>query len=308
MNNEKTNSNDEIEYCYHDESGNANLRVCHVFDGVDIIFNSVHMKECDLGANISGNLIEIHHCRQGRFEHEYGDGLVYLMPGDLCMSRRSEPKDICRFPLRHYHGISIIINEDTAPKCFSCLMKDVKVAPTRVADRLCGEKGCFVVRNQDYVEHIFSELYAVPESHKKGFFKIKVLELLFVLSWIEPTDGEKPSTVLSIGQARLARDVAAYLARNKDRKVSIDELAESFYSSETQIRKAFKAVYGVPVASYTRIYKMQAAALELIQTDKSVLEIAGGCGYDNASKFAAAFKEIMSESPLEYRKAHTIKQ
>lgn len=52
---------------------------------------------------------------------------------------------------------------------------------------------------------------------------------------------------------------------------------------------------------------MQAAALDLIQTEKSVLEIAGECGYDNASKFSAAFKEIMGEAPLEYRKAHTTK-
>ena len=307
MKKEIITKNDETEHRYYDESGDANLKVCHVFDGVDIIFNSVHMKECDLGADISGNLVEIHHCREGRFEHEYGNELVYLMPGDLSVARRKEPSDVCRFPLHHYHGITIVINEDIAPKCFSCLMKDVEVAPTKMANRLCGKDGCFVVRNQDYVEHIFSELYAVPESHKKGFFKIKVLELLFVLSWIEISENEKPSTVISVSQATLARDVADYLARNKDRKVSADELTQTFYSSEAQIRKAFKAVYGIPVASYMRIYKMQAAALDLIQTEKSVLEIAGECGYDNASKFSAAFKEIMGEAPLEYRKAHTIK-
>lgn len=305
MNKEKMIQNGETEYSYYDKSGDAKLKVCNVFEGVDIIFNSVHMKECDLGANISGNLIEIHHCREGRFEHEYGDGLVYLMPGDLCMSRRKEPNDVCRFPLRHYHGVTIVINEDTAPKCFSCLMKDVEVAPTRVADRLCGENGCFVARAEDYVEHIFSELYAVPESHKKGFFKIKVLELLFVLSWIESSPKEKTRAVVSVSQAKLARDVADHLAQNKDRKVTAEELSKVFHVSDTGLRNAFKAVYGVPISSYMRIYKMQSAALELIQTDRSVLEIAGNCGYDNASKFASAFKEIMGESPLEYRKAHS---
>lgn len=59
-------TNEETEYRYCDQSGDAALSVCHVFDGVDIIYNSVHMTECDLGAGISGNLIEIHHCREGR--------------------------------------------------------------------------------------------------------------------------------------------------------------------------------------------------------------------------------------------------
>ena len=43
-------TNEETEYRYCDQSGDAALSVCHVFDGVDIIYNSVHMTECDLGA------------------------------------------------------------------------------------------------------------------------------------------------------------------------------------------------------------------------------------------------------------------
>lgn len=263
------------------------------------------MRKCDLGAGISGNLIEIHHCREGRLEHEYGDELVYLMPGDLSVSRRKEPRDICRFPLRHYHGITVIINEDAAPMCFSCLMEDINIEPSKIADRLCGEDGCFLVRNQDYAEHIFHELYTVPEHCKKGFFKIKILELLFVLSWIEPSEKPGRSAVISKSQAKLARSVADYLIKNHDRRVPAEELASRFCSSETAIRRAFKAVYGFPLSSFMRMYKMQSAALRLIQTELSVAQIAGECGYDNPSKFASAFKDIMGETPLEYRKAHT---
>ena len=64
-------------------------------------------------------------------------------------------------------------------------------------------------------------------------------------------------------------------------------------------------MYGVPVFSYIRIQKMQAAALQLIHTPLTVMEIAAGCGYDNASKFASAFREIMGETPAEYRKMHS---
>ena len=40
----------------------------------------------------------------------------------------------------------------------------------------------------------------------------------------------------------------------------------------------------------------------LIETELSVLDIAAEYGYDNASKFASAFKQVMGISPAEYRR------
>ena len=51
-----------------------------------------------------------------------------------------------------------------------------------------------------------------------------------------------------------------------------------------------------------RSYRMQAAAVMLRQGNDSVAAIAGRVGYNNSSKFASAFKDIMGMSPLEYRK------
>ena len=39
----------------------------------------------------------------------------------------------------------------------------------------------------------------------------------------------------------------------------------------------------------------------LQHSDSTVLEIAGRFGYDNGSKFAAAFKDVMGMTPNEYR-------
>lgn len=49
---------------------------------------------------------------------------------------------------------------------------------------------------------------------------------------------------------------------------------------------------------------MQVAALLLRQTECTVLEIAGKCGYDNGSKFAGAFKNVIGMTPNEYRNKH----
>lgn len=299
-------NNEEKEYKYYDQSGDALLSVCNVFEGVDIIFNSVHMNFCDLAAGTDGRLIEIHHCREGRLEHQYGNELLYLMPGDLSISRRNESEDVCHFPLRHYHGITIVINEDTAPKCFSCFLKDVNIQPTKVADKLCGKDGCFVIRNEAYIEHLFSELYSVPVTHKKAYYKIKILELLLVLSWTDPKDNGLTFVALPKAQVQLAKSAAEYLSQQMDHHITLEQLAKNFHVSRAHLCNVFKGVYGVPVYKYMRLQKIQAAALQLIHTDRPVTDIAVECGYDNPSKFASAFKEIMGETPLEYRKAHTV--
>lgn len=299
-------TDEETEYRFYDQSGDACLEICKVFNGVEVICNSVHLNFCNLAPESTGNLIEIHHCCKGRLEYQHGDELVYLMPGDFSISRRREKENICFFPLRHYHGITIIINEDTAPECFSCFLKDVNVQPVKVADKLCGKNGCFIIRNQSYIEHIFSELYSVPATHKKGFYKIKILELLFVLSWIDPAENGITSVSLPKAQVQLAKKAAEYLAQKMDQHITLEQLAGIFHVSRAHLCNAFKGVYGVPVYTYIRIQKMQAAALQLIHTDRAVIDIAVECGYDNPSKFASSFKEIMGETPLEYRRAHSI--
>ena len=286
-------------------NGDVAMTHYHVFPGIDLIYNDVHMPRSISGeAGSQGNLIEIDHCREGRLECQVGQAYYYLAPGDISIHRLGETVREELFPTSHYHGITIQIDLEKSPKCLACLLEDVDVEPLTVAQRLCGDRGCFVLRQENYIEHIFSELYALPRCSRKGYFKVKILELLLVLSGIDPEEGDTPTVSLSREQAGLAKDAAAYLAGNMDRRVTVAELAKTFHVSQTHLQNAFKGVYGVPIFSYLRVQKMQSAALQLIHTDRSVMEIASTCGYDNASKFSSAFREVMGEAPGEYRRAH----
>ena len=72
----------------------------------------------------------------------------------------------------------------------------------------------------------------------------------------------------------------------------------------TPMKNCFKSVYGSPIFTYMRNYRMNYAAA-LLKSDKSlkVAEIAGLVGYDSPSKFTAAFHQTMGKTPLEYRKS-----
>ena len=299
-------SSHKKEYCYSNETGDAILTVYTIFPGIQVVYNSVHTDCFDLSiSSKEGNFIEIHHCQEGRMEQEFGNDFFYLMPGDLSMAKRSQMVQTYRFPLQHYHGITIAIDVDIAPKCFSVFMEDIKIQPSVIVNRLCGERNCVILRSESYIEHIFSEIYIMREEQRIGYLKIKILELLFVLNMVEPPISNLFENTLPRIQVNLAKQVATYLTQNMDKRITVSELAKYFAVSETFLKNVFKGVYGVGIFSYHRIQKMQCAAQALIKTDRSIAEVANEYGYQNESKFSAAFKGVMGDTPSVWRKTHS---
>jgi len=105
----------------------------------------------------------------------------------------------------------------------------------------------------------------------------------------------------SPNQARVARSVYSYLMKRMDEHVTIDELAETFVISQTQIKESFRSYYGEPIFAYIRREKIMVAADLLQATGCTVAEAARQCGYSNASKFSEAFRIMMGTTPCKYR-------
>lgn len=280
-----------------------NTVVYSVFPGIELIYNNAHTTSADASVP-TGEIIEINHCREGRMECHYRSEFCYVAPGDLVIGRADEKSTLTYFPLGHYHGITIRIDVGRAPTCLSCFLDDVNVEPKAIEKKFCGESSCFIARSNPSVEHIFSELYSVPEEIRKGYFKIKVLELLLFLSAFDINKGKKEDSVYSDTQVSLAKEVSEYLTENMDRRITLEQVAKHFHVSGSFMKNVFKGVYGVSLYAYIRTLKMESSAYMLEYTDKSVLEIAGEHGYDNSSKFARAFKDIKGMTPSEYRLAN----
>ena len=85
---------------------------------------------------------------------------------------------------------------------------------------------------------------------------------------------------------------------------TLEELSAKFDIALTPMKNCFKSVYGSPIFTYMRNYRMNYAAA-LLKSDKSlkVADVAGLVGYDSPSKFTAAFHQTMGKTPLEYRKS-----
>ena len=98
------------------------------------------------------------------------------------------------------------------------------------------------------------------------------------------------------------RKIHDRLTEDPGKRYTIDELAREYLINTAALKSTFKAVYGMPVASYMKQYRMKEAAKMLQETDQSIADIARSVGYESQSKFSAAFKDIMKTLPTDYRR------
>lgn len=302
---EQTDSGGCKKFHLRNHSGEMEMTSYDVFDGIQLVYNDVHMRESHTdmsSAPRTGRIIEIDHCSEGRLECSKGGDFFYLGKGDLAVHRNADVEHNTFFPTGHYHGITIVIDLDNTPVCLSCFLKDVKVQPENIAHRFCSRQSLFIARSNNRLDHIFAELYNVPEEVKKGYLKIKVLEILLFLSAF-PIDNIEKRKPYTPAQVRLAKEACEYISEHTDKRIHVEELANQFHVSATQLQNCFRGVYGDSVLGYIRQQKIHSAAEMLRNTDKTVLEIAGLHGYENSGKFASLFAKIMGTTPNEYRKS-----
>ena len=107
----------------------------------------------------------------------------------------------------------------------------------------------------------------------------------------------------SANQIKKIKVLKCELANQLDSRETLKSIADRYGMSLTALKDCFKAVYGKPIHAFQREYKMQAATQLLVTTKMSIAEIAGMVGYENPNKFSTAFKEIIGQSPSEYRKS-----
>ena len=283
------------------DDGDVVMTSYAVFPGIEIVYNDVHTQYCNESATSSHNILQINHCREGRIEIGFEDDIFYLEPGDLAISGLVAHSHESFFHNGHYHGITIIIDVEKAPACLSCFLDDVNVSPSALIRKFCSDNICFLMRADKSVEHIFSELYSVRDNIRRGYFKIKVLELLLFLSGMDISQNQQAQRRYTLSQVQLAKQASRYIIANLQEKTTIESLSDMFHVSPTQLKNCFKGVYGMSVYSYIKAQKMKAAAHLLENGNRTVLDIAGQYGYENGSKFAAAFRSVMGVTPNEYR-------
>ncbi len=91
------------------------------------------------------------------------------------------------------------------------------------------------------------------------------------------------------------------IEENLQEKISADVLAKHQHVSSFYFQKMFSALCGCAVSEYIRERRLTLASYEVVDTSKSILDIAFTYGYDSAEGFSKAFSRFHGVTPMEAR-------
>ena len=253
------------------------MTICPLFSGAELYYNDMHLVSFDETPAPARNVIEINHCRVGRYECSFGENsCCYLAAGDFAVCAAARKKSSSCFPLRHYHGITILLDLDA-------------ISP-----------------EMPTIAHIFSELYTAHSVPDTGYLRLKVLELLHILTRLKNREDVQQTEYFNQHQVECVKQAAALLTQELTVRRTIEQLAQEVGLSPTALKSCFKGIYGSSVYAYQKEYRLQLAQKLLLETDCTVAEIAHRVGYENPNKFSSAFREAAGMTPTEYRKMRPI--
>lgn len=289
-------------YGMEDKTGSGTMTAYDIFPGISVLYNDFHMQACLSNFHSGVPLLGIDHCRAGRIEWELKSGnYVYLQEGDIQISGKRDHVRAFSFPSSHYHGITIGVYVEDLDAPTMGLLMDFSIDIRGLYQRFCLDGDSFIQRAGGQVSRIFSELYCVGDQEETGYMQIKTIELLYLLCRMG-TEQREQREYFPQKQVAVVKQIARLITENMERSYTIRELADWFQIPQTTMKRCFRGVYGLPIGQYLRSYRMNAAAQMLREGRASVAAIAGAVGYDNQSKFAAAFRAVVGHTPTGYQR------
>ncbi|HRS21267.1 MAG TPA: AraC family transcriptional regulator, partial [Clostridia bacterium] len=97
-----------------------------------------------------------------------------------------------------------------------------------------------------------------------------------------------------------AKDI---IEANYDKPIDISHISKQLGVSTNHLIRLFKQISGLTPAHYITKLRISKSAELLEQADKNIIEIAYISGFYSLSNFYKHFKELIGQTPNEYRKS-----
>jgi len=146
-------------------------------------------------------------------------------------------------------------------------------------------------------------LFLFTENHpsKDLFVDMNLQELIVRLIQTENRKIYDKEAINLSSSNRLAF-VIRYIREHLDEELSIDELSDKAYMSESNFYRVFKNELGLSPISFINNERLKKAASMLKDPSRQIKEVYLECGFNSLSYFNRVFKRVYHMSPSAYQK------
>ncbi|VJF94484.1 AraC family transcriptional regulator [Streptococcus pneumoniae] len=307
-NKKKIIENEQVRICefFDLQHGKYVITEYEIFKGVRVFYNDIHTSK--ITSNISETSLnkrqyEINHCREGRFECVLRDGTItYMEAGDFAINLVSNSSCESFFPISHYHGVTFYITPSEFDEELYLLQKMFGINYEEILNRLCCNDKLFIQRATSEIEHIFFEIYKVPDDIMLGYLKVKFQELFLYLTTVKNKLPYRDRQYFVKSNIEISKKINEYVLQNFNKTITYEKLSEKFCIKTTTMKNCYKSIYGETINDTIIKKRLEVAASLLKNSSLSITGIALQVGYTDHSKFSNAFKKKYNLTPSEYKK------
>ena len=165
------------------------------------------------------------------------------------------------------------------------------------------ELECVCFTRQSALLSDMESLFSVADDEPKGY-EMDILRLIFQLWRHLYITVERQLDALPVpdNQASRIKAMLAYIHSRYADTISVADIAAAASISEREAYRTFQQVLGIAPSMYLQRYRISCAARMLTETSMSVTEVGMACGFSSPNYFSMAFRDVMGNSPREFRK------
>lgn len=158
----------------------------------------------------------------------------------------------------------------------------------------------------DYIiMNIISEIidiYYKPD--KLSEIKLQSLKIELIYNLLNKYSNNNSVEISKVNSKNIERlkIIDTYINENYQNNITLTEVAEAAFFTPQYLAKFFKSATGLTFLNYLNIYRLNKSLPDLVNTNKSILNIALENGFPNSRSFNKIFFERYGQTPSRYRK------
>lgn len=169
-------------------------------------------------------------------------------------------------------------------------------------------KGFFIERKMkegNQIVKLLHEIYELDCKQTEGF------ELLYIslisqiwcitLRYVKEHKQEFLPFQTDHRNERKAKDILSYIQEHYAEDICIEEIARHTCISRSECFRSFQRYVNKSPIAYLTEYRLSHAVNLLMETDKSITQIATECGFTNSSYFGKIFKKKYAVTPVQFK-------
>lgn len=266
---------------------NRYFSIAHLYKEEETL--SIHINEC----------YEIYYSISGGKQFLIDNKIYDINPGDMFIINQFESHYIAKIDKALHERIVVSISPEFL-KSISTEKTELDYCFTNRTEN-SNHKISLNKEQQNRFLYFVNKIIAVEGFGSDLVEYAAFLELMTAINTLYINNNDLSSTESLYKYNTQVEEIMAYINKNITETITIEELSNKFYLSESYICRIFKVATGTTINKYI-LSRRISIAKSMLANGSEINEVCEKCGFNDYSNFYKAFKKAVGISPKKYSK------